>query len=62
MDLRERLEDYEVTSLPRRPPLRLAWAPAASDADEEIVVLDPPPAPLAILGAYRITRVPALAG
>lgn len=60
MDLRERLEDYEVTSLPEPPDLQLVWAPAAGGEDEEILLLDPPP-PLAILVAYRITRVPARA-
>ncbi len=61
MDLHERLEGYEVTSLPRRPPLRLLWAAAAGGEDDDVVVLDPAEAPFAILGAYRITQVPARA-
>ncbi len=57
-----RLGDYEVTSLPRRPALRLLWTPArGGEKDDQVVVQDPPPAPLALLVPYRITRVPARA-
>ena len=57
MDLRERLDDYEVTAVPTGgPSLSLVWSePVADDADE-------PPVPtfgvLALLDDYRITRVP----
>ncbi|MBW3614402.1 MAG: hypothetical protein KY439_03715 [Actinobacteria bacterium] len=60
VELGERLERYEVTSLPRRPALRLLWSPAGAGEDDEAVPSEPPP-PLAILVAYRITRVPVRA-
>ncbi len=54
--MRERLESYEVTSLPR-PALRLVWSPAGA-GDEDGSMPTPPPPGLAILVAYRITRIP----
>jgi hypothetical protein len=53
MDLREVLDDYEVTAVPARDPLlTIVWSEAEEVADEADV-----PA-LAILDDYRITRVP----
>jgi hypothetical protein len=59
VDLRARLDGYEVTSVPiRRPRLRLVWSAVP---DDEAAVDDPfssSPLSLAILDDYRITRVP----
>jgi hypothetical protein len=58
VDLRARLDGYEVTSVPvRRPRLRLVWSavPASESAADD---LSSSPLPLAILDDYRITRVP----
>jgi hypothetical protein len=57
MDLREVLDEYEVTAVPARDPLLTVVWSEAEEADE--VVDDPNgPATLAILDDYRITRVP----
>jgi len=62
VDLQERLEGYQVTSLPRRPPLRLLWSPAEDGGDEDAATMqDCPALPLAILVSYRITQVPVRA-
>jgi hypothetical protein len=56
VDLRERLDDYEVTAVPHAPPtLTLVWSEAA---EPEIGDLIPTFGVLALLDDYRITRVP----
>lgn len=72
VDIRERLDGYEVTALPCRRRLRLVWAEperSGPDAYTGTPTADTEPtagsdasgrrAPLAILDDYRITRVPA---
>ena len=59
MDLRERLDGYEVTAVPHAPStLSLVWA----EPEEGVDVDDGPTfGVLALLDDYRITRVPARA-
>ncbi len=57
VDLRERLDDYEVTAVPAgHPELTLVWSEAEAEADD-IFGRDDRSA-LALLDDYRITRVP----
>jgi hypothetical protein len=58
VDLRARLDGYEVTSVPiRRPRLRLVWS-AVPEAEAVDDLSSSSPLSLAILDDYRITRVP----
>lgn len=66
MSLRERLDGYEVTVVPGPARLRLAWSVAQHPADHADDLEEAPPrgeesASLALLGSYRITRVPVRA-
>jgi hypothetical protein len=58
VDLRARLDRYEVTAVPSRQELHLVWS-----EPEEALSPEPPAATsaIAILADYRITRVPARA-
>lgn len=59
MDLRERLDDYEVTAVPPRlPALSLVWSEAEPDDDG---VGSGTAGVLMILDDYRITRIPGRA-
>jgi hypothetical protein len=68
VDLRERLEGYEVTLVPRRSALRLVWSvPDATElqrVDDGDALAGPSGSQsahadtLAILADYRITRIP----
>ena len=56
MDLREVLDDYEVTAVPGRAPLlSVVWSKAG---DDETSGADAEGGVLALLDDYRITRVP----
>jgi hypothetical protein len=58
VDLRGRLDDYEVTAVPRVPPaLSLVWSEADEPVDDDLL---PTFGALALLDDYRITHVPSL--
>lgn len=59
MDLRARLDRYEVTVVPaRRTPLTLVWNEPDGAADPASVGAGGQGAVLTILDDYRITRIP----
>lgn len=56
VDLRERLDDYEVTVVPHAPPtLALVWSEAEPAMEDDLL---PTFGALSLLDDYRITRVP----
>jgi hypothetical protein len=58
VDLRERLDDYEVTAVPNgAAPLSLVWSEAGEPVEDDLV---PTFGALALLDDYRITRIPSL--
>lgn len=62
MDLRARLDRYEVTVVPpRRSPLTLVWSEPDDATDASAAGLGGQGAVLAILNDYRITRIPGRA-
>jgi len=66
VDLRARLDGYEVTALPRRGRLRLVWSLADAEVagaatDIDAASASRPSARFAILDDYRITRIPTRA-
>lgn len=62
MDLRERLDDYEVTAVPpREVALTLVWSEAPDTPEVDDVVEAEPHPGLTILDDYRITRIPGRA-
>lgn len=62
MDLRARLDGYEVTAVPpRRPSLTLVWNEPDDGADDGLREGMAPGAVLTILDEYRITRIPVRA-
>lgn len=60
VSLQDRLDDYQVTEVPAPVRLGLSWSPPEPAAVAERVgrVGDDEVGSLAVLAAYRITRVP----